>query len=431
MEVAGTDDEVLIGADGGIVGGTVNLSLNHALDIADGVLDGAMHLRHATERVGILHVHLGLGDEFAALEQLLDAGSGLELALVGTHQVDGLGERLDASVIGFERHGADAVGPVAEFHSVQHSPHGERTHVLGAVEQCQALFAGQMDRLPALGTEHLGTGDDTAVHLDLAQTHQGQAQVCQRHQVARCAERALTIDDGADALVEEVNQALDGVELAARVAIAERLHLEQNHDAHYLVGHALTHTAGMRLHQVDLQLRQLVLALVGLTHDLLVACEVSALEHIDSLFHQLSDGVLCRGKLGEILLRQWAEVVVDMLLDWLEHAFECVDILLVAVGAQMEPCVALQRDVARNAAQAQELLAARALELVLLSAQVLAHLSQLSHPLMGQAVDDAFIVLQSEAAHPRLCLADVTLQQVPYQLGVAAAHHQFVELFLM
>ena len=174
--------------------------------------------------------------------------------------MDGLGERLDAAVVGLERHRADAVGPVAQFLCAKACPHGKRAHVLRAIEQCQAFLAGQVDGFPALGLEHLSPGDDLTVHLHLAQTDQRQAQVCQRHQVARGTQRALAVDDGADALVEEVNQSLHGVEFAARVAVTERLHLEQEHDAHNLVGHALAHAAGMRLHQVDLQLRQLVLA---------------------------------------------------------------------------------------------------------------------------------------------------------------------------
>ena len=82
----------------------------------------------------------------------------------------------------------------------------------------------------------------------------------QRHEVARCSERALLVDHGVGIVVEQSHQALHGVELAARVAIAQRLNLQQKHDFHNLVWHALSRAAGVALDQVHLKLRELVFA---------------------------------------------------------------------------------------------------------------------------------------------------------------------------
>ena len=49
----------------------------------------------------------------------------------------------------------------------------------------------------------------------------------QRHEVARGAHATLLIDNGAHAVVEELDETLYGVELDAAVAVGERLDLEE------------------------------------------------------------------------------------------------------------------------------------------------------------------------------------------------------------
>ena len=199
-------------------------------------------------------MHFGLLDEFAAGEQFFHVCGCLELTLVGTNQVNGLGEGLDAAVVGVKRHGGNLVGPVAQALGLEQRPHCKRTHVLGAVEQCQTFFAGQFNGFPAFEFEQFGGGHHFAFIFYLAQAYQRQTHVCQWHEVARSAQRALTVNHGNYALVEEVDEALHGVEFAARVAVAQRLDLEQQHDANDFVRHAFAHAARMRHHQVNLQL---------------------------------------------------------------------------------------------------------------------------------------------------------------------------------
>ena len=91
-----------VGANGWIVGCRVDLGVNDRTHIADGVLHRTVNLRDAAERVGILHVDLGLLDELAAVKQLAHASCGVDLTLVGTHGMNSVGERLDAAVIGLQ-----------------------------------------------------------------------------------------------------------------------------------------------------------------------------------------------------------------------------------------------------------------------------------------------------------------------------------------
>ena len=78
--------------------------------------------------------------------------------------------------------------------------------------------------------------------------------MCQRDKVAGCAQRSLHIHDGVDVIVEEVYQPFDRLQLAAGVAVAKRLDLEQQHDLHDLVGNTVAYTTGMGHDKVLLQL---------------------------------------------------------------------------------------------------------------------------------------------------------------------------------
>ena len=143
-----------------------------------------MHLRDATERVGVLHIDLGLADEFAAVEQFAHAGCCLNLSLVGTHGMYGMGERLDAAVISLQRDGSNDIGPLAQAFGLDECPHGVSAHVLGAIEQCQTFLGTQLDGLPAHLLAQFGSAHEFAFVLDFSQAHDGQAQVSQRHEVA-------------------------------------------------------------------------------------------------------------------------------------------------------------------------------------------------------------------------------------------------------
>ena len=74
--------------------------------------------------------------------------------------------------------------------------------------------------------------------------------------VARCAQRTLLVDHRPYAVVEEVDQTLDGGYLYARVAVGEGLDLEQQDQANHLLRNALARTAGVRHDEVFLQVAQ-------------------------------------------------------------------------------------------------------------------------------------------------------------------------------
>ncbi len=177
---------------------------------------------------------------------------------MGPHLVHGGVERLHTAVESLQRHGADPVGGAAQPPGPDERPDTVGAHELRAVQQGQSLLRLELNGAPPLRLQHLGSGNDLPFILHLAQTEQRQAQVGQRCQVARGAQRPLLIDDGEDIGVEKIGQTLDGAELNARVAVGERLDLEEQHQPDDLVRDALAGAAGVGHHQVLLQLGQLV-----------------------------------------------------------------------------------------------------------------------------------------------------------------------------
>ena len=96
-----------------------------------------------------------------------------------------------------------------------------------------------------------------------------------------------------------------------------------------------------------------------------------------------------------------------MLLYWFEHTLEAVDELLVAVGAEVEPRVALEGYLARYAAHGQKLLAAELLQLVLLVLKGASAEAQLLAVLVADTVDYAVELLKGEGRDEALRAGNV------------------------
>ena len=140
VEVAGRDDEVVVGAYGRVVGCRVHLDVNHGVDVCNGVLHRAVNLRNASERIRVLHVRLRFLHNLAALEQLSHASRCDDLSPMRTYLMHSVGERCRESVVGVERHSRNLVCPIAQTMRLQQRPYSERTHVLRAVEQRQTFL---------------------------------------------------------------------------------------------------------------------------------------------------------------------------------------------------------------------------------------------------------------------------------------------------
>ena len=113
-----------------------------------------------------------------------------------------------------------------------------------------------------------------------------------------------------------------------------------------------------------------------------------------------------------------------MFLHRVEHTAERVDELLVAVGAQMEPGVALDGNLHRRAFQSEHLLTAEFLQHVLLFLQFLVGMAKVTGALAGKTIYDEIELIQSEVANEALGARYLAAKQIPYDLWVVGTHHQ-------
>jgi hypothetical protein len=186
---------------------------------------------------------------------------GEELTFVGTHQMEAFEERLNAAVESVEAEAEDKVGLSAETLSLEEAPYGVAAHELGAVEERKALFALQLDGLPAeLGVDFFDIAT-TAFVVDVAQAEDGgEHEVGQRAEVAAGAEAALLVDDGENVVVVAVDEPLDGLQLGTAVAKAEVLGFEQEHETDDLGRDFVADATGVAYDEVLLQLAELLAA---------------------------------------------------------------------------------------------------------------------------------------------------------------------------
>ena len=218
-----------------------------------------MYLRDAAEGVGVLYVLLVACYQLAALEQLAEVACRFELAAVGAHLVNRFVEGFDAAVEGVERHGADFVGALGQAACVHHAPYAERAHELRAVQQCQPLFGLEFDGLPTELFQHFGCRYIFPFEFHFAQAEQRERHVGERSEVARCTQRPLLVDDGQDAVVEEVDEPFHGRYLYARMTVGERLDFQQQNQADDFRRNPFARSAGVRHDEVFLEFAQTLL----------------------------------------------------------------------------------------------------------------------------------------------------------------------------
>ena len=88
MEVAAGDDVLIIQEYQWVVGDGVELDGNLLHDIVDGVADGAVYLRDAAQRVGVLDaVLLAVGENLGTFGQQAEVFGDGQLTLVAAHRV--------------------------------------------------------------------------------------------------------------------------------------------------------------------------------------------------------------------------------------------------------------------------------------------------------------------------------------------------------
>jgi hypothetical protein len=207
-----------------IVRHRIQFDLHCPACIGDGVAHGAMHLRNAAQRVGVLHVgRVSVAGEFAAGQQFAQISRAVDLAWEGAQCVDARIESQRRAVQRLQAQAAGDVGDAAQGARPPRFERAQRRHHGRAVGERQSFFGGQRRRRQSFGRQRGGADQHCAIDLGLAHPDQHQRHVRQRRQVAAGAERAFLRDDGMHAAIEQFEQQLQRRKPHAGVPARQRV----------------------------------------------------------------------------------------------------------------------------------------------------------------------------------------------------------------
>ena len=256
MEVAVGDELALLDEDEWVVGGRVQLDSDRRLGIREQVAAGAVDLRRAAERVGVLHLvapPMRLQDR-GALEQPDDVGGRRLLPGERSQGVD-LGEKARARALErLEREGARNVCGARQPLSPHQHERPDSCHELRAVDEGQAFLRAQPNGLETDPVQGLRARKGLALDNRLALPDEREREVRERREVAGRSDRPATRDDRRDAAVEAFEQEVDRLRPRARVALGEGVRTQQHRGTHDLRRIGASHAARVAPEEAKLEL---------------------------------------------------------------------------------------------------------------------------------------------------------------------------------
>ena len=226
--------------------------------MVDLVEAGAHHLRLAAQAIRVLHAvaRQVRGAQRAAGEPRAVAGGHRALAALAAHRVDAVVERRVAALGRVDRHRADRHRHVEHAAHALHGVDRQCGRRLRAVQQREAFFRAELQRLQPGGCERLRGGQALAVDDRFADADQHAREVCERRQVTRGPDRAFLGDHRQHVGVEQPEQQVDDFHAHAREAVREARRLQQQHQPHDGCRERLSDPGAVRKHEVGLQLRE-------------------------------------------------------------------------------------------------------------------------------------------------------------------------------
>ena len=259
LEIGAGQGQLVLGQEDRVVAHAVQLDLDLASGISDGIVRRADHLGRGAHRVGILDFGLDLaGHQVAALDAFHDR-------LGGAHRAGEAAQLVQAHVVGFhigqqrfQAHGAGDLGllePAVHIVQVQGAHGGQQVRAVDGCQPVARLQAGDRDAGPFHG---LLAGQALALVEGFAFAHQQQGDLRHRRQVAAGADRAFLANHRRDAFVEHLDQGQGDLRAAAGIAVGVHVDAPGHGGAHILDGRRVADPGGMVVDQVALELLHLL-----------------------------------------------------------------------------------------------------------------------------------------------------------------------------
>ena len=259
VKIAATHNQIFVREDERVVRHGVHLRFEDGADAFHNVPRSTVHLRHATERVRILHIGPWLVGTLRPFEPRRHVVGGDHRTGLVSDPVDRRMHRGLQAVPGFQGPRAKGVGPVCEARHAFERHHAGTKHHLRAIDERQPLLGTEFKRRPAQLTQSVRRRQLSSVrhhHFPLAD--QWQHKVRERRQIPGSPQRTLARNHGQHTRIPMVEQALHRCHRHSRMALAQRLDLQQQHGLHHHTRQRLPDPARVRNQQVSLQPHEVV-----------------------------------------------------------------------------------------------------------------------------------------------------------------------------
>jgi hypothetical protein len=250
----------LAGEDEGIVGHGAKFGRDDPADMINRIHRGAEHLGDRAQRVGILHAGIVLlvgGDDLGAFEQAEDGAGGAHLAGLAADLVEAVVEESVRGAAGVERHGGRAMGGAGEMIDIGEHEGADGAHHVGAVDEGEPFLRLQFDRGEVCAGQRVRPRKVLTLICRFAFAEQDEGGVGEGREVARGADGPPGGDDGRDAGVQQVEDALNEVGPGAGMAPAEAGGLDEHHRANDIVGQRFADAGGVGADEVVLDIAEL------------------------------------------------------------------------------------------------------------------------------------------------------------------------------
>ena len=242
QDISGVCEQQWVVRDG------IGFNMESGGDAADQIEAGAHDLRLAAKRIRILHpgaIDVRCAYCAAGHQLQVFAGDG-DLARLPARRVNTRIKRRITPLEGVDRHRARDHSAGEQILGAKESGECERGRYLRAIDQREPFLGAELEGLQAGRFETLRCILGFAVDAYLANPEQHGAQVRERRQVARRADRALRGNDRIYLPVKQCEQSVDQLIADARQTLCQCIDLQREDQANDGVGQRLADAGGMR-----------------------------------------------------------------------------------------------------------------------------------------------------------------------------------------